>query len=259
METRVYRRIWRAAHRRSLHVLHWQRPGTVWAADFAQAPCLIDGQYRYVLAVRDLASGLQLLWQPVAAPTAEVLLTELPLLFARYGAPWVLKTDNGSAFIADLVRWYLQHALVDQLFSPPHCPEYNGSIEAAIGNHKQRTERDSILSGHPGQWFSANLTASSLQANTAHPRRLRGRTPLEAWQWRRPLTTAEQDQFRATVAQYRTEARHAHGLPIGAPLTRSLQAEVDREAIRRALVAHDLLLFQRRSIPPKITRAKLAI
>jgi transposase InsO family protein len=101
-----YRRQWRAQHMRLLHVLHWQRPGTVWAADFAEAPWLIDGHYRYLLAVRDLASGLQLLWQPVSAQTAEVLRAELSVLFALHGTPWILKTDNGSAFIADPLRWY---------------------------------------------------------------------------------------------------------------------------------------------------------
>src|SRR5262245_56712956 len=73
-----YRRCWRAANPRLIHVLHWQRPGAVWAMDFAEAPCLIDGRYPYLLAVRDLASGLQLLWQPVADLTVESVLAELP-------------------------------------------------------------------------------------------------------------------------------------------------------------------------------------
>ena len=255
-----YRRCWRAANPRLLHVLHWQRPGTVWAADFAQTPYLIDGHYRYALAVRDLASGLQLLWQPVAALTAEALLAELPLLFALHGAPWILKTDNGSAFIAEVVRWYLQHAGVHQLFSPPLSPAYNGSIEASIGSMKKRTQRHSELAGHDGIWTSSDLDRARIEANTtARPRRLHGLTPQQVWDARPPLDAEEHARFDATVAQLQIEARIERGLFIDEPLTRAEQAAVDRVAFSRALVAHDLLLFRRRSIPPQITRPKVAI
>src|SRR5262249_52677908 len=124
-----YRRRWRAANPRLLHRLHWQRAGAVWAIDFAEAPSLIDGSYAYVLAGRDLASGQTLLWHPVAAPTAEVVVSELRLLFTLHGAPLVLKSDNGSAFIAEAVQRELRCWGVGQLFSPPRRPEYNGAIE----------------------------------------------------------------------------------------------------------------------------------
>jgi transposase InsO family protein len=255
-----YRRQWRAQHTRLLHVLHWQRPGTVWAADFAEAPCLIDGHYRYLLAVRDLASGLQLLWQPVSAPTAEVVLAELSVLFARHGAPWILKTDNGSAFIADTLRWYLHRSNVFQLFSPPHTPAYNGSIEASIGSLKNRTQLHSECAGHPGLWTSDDVEAARIEANTtARPRRLHGKTPDEVWQARRPLTLHERDCFQATAQQFRTEATIEKGLPTHETLTRIEQAAVDRVAFSRALVAHDLLLFRRRRIPPHIHWQKVAI
>jgi hypothetical protein len=255
-----YRGRWRAENRRSLHVLHWLRAGTVWAMDFAQAPRLIDGRYQYALAVRDLASGQQLLWQPVMTPTAEVVLAELDLLFALYGAPWVLKTDNGSAFIAEVVRWYLQRCAVYQLFSPPLAPAYNGSIEASIGSMKRRTQQHSELADHGGIWTSIDLNRARIEANTtARPRRLHGLTPQQAWDARPPLNADQRQRFDATVAQRQLEARTERGLTADEPLTRAEQAAVDRAAFSRALVAHDLLLFRRRSIPPRITRPKVAI
>ena len=257
---KTYRRCWRADHPRLVHVLDWRRPGTVWAMDFAEAPVAIDDRYRYLLAVRDLASGQQLLWQPVDAPTAEVVLAELSGLFALHGAPWVLKTDNGSAFIADALRWYLHRCAVDQLFSPPRTPAYNGSIEASIGSLKNRTERLSELVGHPGRWTGATVAAACLEANTtARPRRLRGLTPDQVWQARRPLTTAERLAFRATVEQFRAQAEFERGLPPPEHWTRQQRAAVDRVALRRALVAHDLLGFRRRRILPRIMRPKAAI
>ncbi len=53
------------------HRLLWHRPGTVWAMDYAEPPLPIDGVYRALLSVRDLASGKQLAWLPVPAPTAD--------------------------------------------------------------------------------------------------------------------------------------------------------------------------------------------
>ena len=254
-----YRADWRASNRRLLHVLHWQRPGTVWAMDFAEAPCRIDGRYRYLLAVRDLASGYQLLWQPVVAPTADVVLAELELLFALHGAPWVLKTDNGSAFIAEALRWVLQHLRVGQLFSPPLLPAYNGAIEASIGSLKTRTQQFSEQAGHAGAWTSADVAQAQHEANTqSRPRRLHGRVPAQLWQARAPLGAADQARFEATVAQYRAEERLQHGWLEDEPLNRTEQAAIDRVAFRRALVAHDLLLFRRRRILPQIPRPKPA-
>jgi hypothetical protein len=255
----AYRRRWRAEHPRLLHVLHWQRPGTVWAMDFAEAPCPIDGVQEYLLAVRDLASGQQLLWQPVAAPTAAVVLDELSWLFAQHGVPLVLKTDNGSAFLADELRWYLHRCGVGQLFSPPRTPAYNGSIEASIGSLKKRTERQCLSAGHPGCWTGPTVEAARVEANrTTRPRRLHGLTPEQVWEARPLLTPHERADFLATVNTLRTAARVEQGLPAQEVLTRRKQAAVDRVAFRRALVAHDLLLFRRRRIPPRIRRPKLA-
>jgi len=44
----------------------------------SKAPGLIDGRYPYLFAVRDLASGMQLHWEPVVAMTAEETMAALP-------------------------------------------------------------------------------------------------------------------------------------------------------------------------------------
>jgi transposase InsO family protein len=251
---RSYRRQWRSENARWLHVLDWQRPGSIWAMDFAAAPSPIDGLYPYLLAVRDLASGQQLLWQPVTAPITTVVLGELRLLFALHGAPLVLKSDNGSAFIADELRWYLDECRVVPLFSPPRTPSYNGAIEASIGSLKNRTEQQAEEAGQPGVWTSAHVEAALAQSNTSRPRRLKGLTPDQVWSARRFLTAGERARFELTVEQCRREERDRQGLPGAEPLPRNKRAAVDRIALRRALVAHDLLLFRRRRIPAKITR-----
>jgi transposase InsO family protein len=253
-----YRAQWRAAHRRTLRVLHWLRPGTVWAMDFARAPFLIDGIYPYLLAVRDLASGKHLLWRPVHGESAAVVRAQLVPLFLAYGTPWVLKSDNGPAFRADETKRLLHQWGVCTLFSPAHTPSYNGGIEAAIGSLKTRTQRLAGRAGHADLWTSAVVEAARQAANTARPRRLKGVTPDDVWDARAPLMAERRWLFGAAVARYQAEGWDERG---GKPTDPSHwdESAVDRVALRRALVAHDLLLFTRRSFPARIERPKVAM
>jgi transposase InsO family protein len=109
--------------------LHWQTPGRVWAADFTEPSLygslgllpIADG-YPYLLAVRDLASGCMLAWQALPALTEEVTSEALAGLFARHGAPLVLKMDNGSAFRPEAFKQFLETSGVIPLYSPLTCP-----------------------------------------------------------------------------------------------------------------------------------------
>jgi hypothetical protein len=56
---------WRRTHRVERCELTWLYPGRVWAMDFSHPPHLIDGCFRAIFNVVDLASHQQLLWLPV--------------------------------------------------------------------------------------------------------------------------------------------------------------------------------------------------
>jgi transposase InsO family protein len=248
-----YRRVWQKRYHAAPHTLHWRRVGAVWAIDFSEAPCLIDGIYPYLLAVRDLASHQQLLWLPVFDMTADTTIEALEMLFTIHGAPLVLKADNGSAFIADATQEFLFPFAVNLLFSPPHTPENNGAIEAGIGSLKTRTERYASRDGHPGFWTMDNVAAGQMEANaTARPQGETGPTPKELWQPRRSITAEERVLFQEAVLRQREE--------LGAKEESSNKEErrMQREAIRRALVEHGILLFTRRRIPLPIPRRKTA-
>lgn len=106
------RRVCRQRYHQTQRVLHWTTPGSVWAMDFTETPAPIDGLYPYLLAVRDLASGAQLLAWPLRTATAPEAIRALDSLVARHGAPLVLKTDNGSPFCAaDTQDFLRQHHL----------------------------------------------------------------------------------------------------------------------------------------------------
>jgi putative transposase len=270
-----YRRIWRRRNYEALHVLHWQTPGRVWAMDFAEAPRPIDGLYPYLLAVRDLASGQQLLWLPRATATGAEVRLALASLFALRGAPLVLKTDNGSPFIDDATLALLHSSGVIPLFSPPYWPRYNGAIEAGLGSLKTRTEDHASRHGHPGHWTCDDAAAAREQANaTARPKGPSGPTPAQAWAARRPIDADERTLFQETVDHCRAEARsqqhHAEAtsalreetsqdgtMPHRAETPQDQRA-LDRQALRRALEKHGYLLYSRRRIPLPIKRRKCA-
>jgi transposase InsO family protein len=250
-----YRRVWRKLNRQPLHVLHWTRPGAVWAMDFHGPRPLIDDCYPYLFAVRDLSSGQTLLWRPVADMTAATAGEALASLFATHGAPLVLKSDNGSAFIAEAVRELAKISDVKILFSPPRMPSYNGSIEAGIGSLTSRTEQHAARQGHPGYWTWDDTQAARLEANaSARPRGPLGPSPDQLWNDRQPITQQERSQFLLSVARHQKDVEAVQGIP----QNDSEQRAMDREAIRLALVEQGYLHYTRRSIPLPITTKNAA-
>jgi hypothetical protein len=248
-----------------LRILHWQVPCRVWAIDFAEAPQLIEGLYPYLLAVRDLASGRQLLWQPIKHADHIAAEQGLIALFALYGAPLVLKCDNGSPFAVVLKILAATLPLSRSplfLFSPPYTPAYNGSVEAGIGSLKTRTQAHACRHGHPGYWTLDDVAAAQAEANaTARPLGPSGPSPDEIWQTRTPVNDDERARFQAAVDHARTDLRgqpdHTQWPTVG-PLSQAQQRALDRQAIRRALEEHGYLLYSRRRLPLPITSKKTA-
>jgi transposase InsO family protein len=252
-----YRRIWRHRRRRPIHVLHWTTPGAVWSIDFAEAPAPIDRVFPSLLAVRDLASGQQLLWQPMRDASARAAVDALAGLFLIHGPPLVLKSDNGSAFGAAPVATLLANFAVLPLFSPPNTPSYNGAIEAGIGSLKTRTEDHAARHGRPGAWSCDDVAAAQLEANaTARPRGPNGPTPAQAWANRSRTWPIDRERLRLAVNVHRNAERCSRGLTNSPPLDVMTDRSIDRVAIRRALVEHGVLTFSRRRILPPIPKPK---
>jgi hypothetical protein len=248
-----FRRVWQYQNQRLIHRLRWQHPGTVWAVDHVQPEQLIDGIYPYAISVRDLASHYQLAWQPVSDAGAETTIALLASLFWEHGPPLVLKSDNGSAFIARdtgelLAAWGILH-----LRNPRATPQYNGSCEAAGGSHKKITDDQAALAAHPGRWTSKDLRRARMIRNClGRPWGHRGPTPQDVWQTRQPITSTQRSQLNTTVDRYRQEERSRRGIPDEAALGGAAQASVDRVAISRALRKLGYLSVTRRLVRPPI-------
>jgi len=248
---RRYRRVWRERNRKPLRVLSWPVPGRVWAIDFAEPPAPIDGRFGSLLAVRDLASGMPLLWRPVGAATAAEAAAGLAGLFAEHGPPLVLKSDNGSHFTGGAVPDLLAAHRVEHLLSPPHWPGYNGAIEAGIGSLKDRTAARAARAGHAGHW-TWDDTAGALReaAELARPQGPAGPSPVDRWAARTPIAADERAAFTAAVGRQSA----CGGVTDGVWSERA----VARTAIRHALEECGYLQYRRRSILPPITGRKVA-
>ena len=125
--------------------------------DFSHPPHLIDGCFRAILNVLDLASHQQLLWLAVDREDATTVTGALADLFEEHGAPLVLKCDNGPAYRAGVTKGFLGACSVFPLYSPPYCPRYNGGCERANRTLKELTEHLAESAGRAGFWTSDDL------------------------------------------------------------------------------------------------------
>jgi transposase InsO family protein len=155
-----YRRVWRRRYSKRGFQLDWRRAGTVWAMDHSEACYPVDGVYPYPFAVRDLASKCQLAWHPCRTERAAEVIPVLTELFEQHAPPLVLKSDNGSAFIAeDTVRLLDRHE-ASHLRSRRRTPSYNGALERSNGTLKTYTQLRATRQGHPLRWTMEDLEAA---------------------------------------------------------------------------------------------------
>ena len=236
--------------------LTWQQPGAVWAIDHSESPADIDGSsHTAILAIRDLAGGYQIAWLPVIDQTATETVSVLRSIFDLYGAPLVIKSDNGSAFKSELFANLLEAWDCQHLRSPARTLRYNGSCEAEIGAMKVRTRHYAERRGAAHEWTCDDLNAARRQANHIHRSETDPyRAAAERWSERETIIPAQ----RTTLANLIQE----HGNVL---MTRSTEKNnctrsraIERQALSQALVSMGLLSVSWRRIHPPLNPSRLA-
>lgn len=244
---RRFQRISRWRRDRHRGKLLWKRVGTVWAIDFTELAEYVGGTDRWILAIRDLTSGYQLAWLAFPTATAEGVIQILRGLFVEFGAPLVLKSDNGSQFIAHSTLALLAEWRVTPLFNPPRRPAYNGGLERTHPILKSYTDAAAARHNRPKAPLPEDLATARQNANR-FTHRLGPKAPSAdaLWQHRQPITDHERSDFQEAVRVNQISARAERGLTVDATLSHYQQAAVDRDAVRKALVEKKLLEIQPR-------------
>jgi transcriptional regulator with XRE-family HTH domain len=246
--------------------LQWTQAGAVWAADWAWPPEPVEGWYERLLSVRDLASGSQLTWRPVAREDGATAAWLLERLFTEHGAPLVLKVDNGPAWRAAEVAAVLARWRVVKLPSPAYEPSYNGAVEAGIGSLKGRTEEKAWQRGEPGQWTWEDAEAARREANErSRPMGRDGESAREVWAARPEVTAEDREELvaearRITAADAERSAAEqsveSAGTEAEGPKETKSQEGGWRGVLRRALEALGYLKVMWRRIPRRIQLKK---
>ncbi len=245
-----YREKYAEEHPMVVSELSWLLPGGVWAMDHTKPPSPIDGDHKAVLSVRDLSSGAQLLWQGESGPRASEVVRDIEALFLTHAPPLVLKCDNGSAFIATALEDLCLKWEVLILWSPPRTPRYNGAIESGIRWMQHRTEHRSTTVGRPGEWKAQDLRTARERTNEL-PKDSRASTKPrgEVFSTRAGITPEARAAFQGRAREERARERSARGIAPDAALKRHERAEIDRQALCRALVALGYLTITKRVVP----------
>lgn len=226
----------------------WTTPGTVWAADIWEPDAPIDGQFRYVLDVRDLASGFLVASEPLEDKEADTVGAVVDRLYRHRRAPLVFKTDNGPEFTG-AGSWEVHHRYgVEQLLSPVELPSYNGACEAGHGSIRYRAELLARRDGRPGDWSLNHVAGARDWANDLVEAR-RPVPPSQRFEHRADITAEQRLAFRRAVLankerrwselQQQTSTARRH-LNISSP-------SITRPAIASAL--RDLGYLNHRSVP----------
>jgi transposase InsO family protein len=194
---------------------------------------------------------------PALAEDTETTLGLLGALTRVWGAPLVLKLDNGGAFRSYEVKTWAAAKGVLPLYSPPYVPQYNGSIEAGGGSLKVRAHHQSVRHGRSGEWTCDDVEAARCQGNeTGRPWGRRGPTPEEVWHGQVKISDNERAAFLDTYLAHARAERRERRMGEHEVLSHEEQSAVDRMAISRALIDHGLLKVRTRRITPPVARAK---
>ena len=145
------KRVRRVSRRLGLHVRRKKRrkihtgqtrtfaargPNQVWAYDFVHDTCA-NGQAIKALTVVDEWTRECLAIEVASSLTAERVIAVLERLFAQYGTPQILRSDNGPEFIARALKIWalLKHS--DTATIEPGKPWQNGSVESFNGTFRR--------------------------------------------------------------------------------------------------------------------------
>jgi transposase InsO family protein len=146
--------------RRNWRKLQWHVPGAVWAIDGTMLDQRVGTSGRRALVVVEMHSHKTLAFESVPGERAKSVIAVLTRLIALYGAPLVLKADNGSGFIAKKLARFCRRHGITLMHSPVRRPRWNGTCEVSGRWAKVRTVAAANRRGSPEVLCQADLDSA---------------------------------------------------------------------------------------------------
>jgi transposase InsO family protein len=160
-----------AAERDATTHLEWFKPGSAWASDTTEVD--VAGYHCHVQTIRDLASRYTITPYANHNLTCKEVAAMLEKAFKAYGAPLILKLDNGAYENGKEVLDLLAKWGVILLNSPVYYPQYNGSVERAQQEIQDELAAALIPALAPSDDVQAHVTAHVAVATNALNHKLR--------------------------------------------------------------------------------------
>jgi transposase InsO family protein len=155
-------------------------PNEVWAADFKGEFLTGDGRLCYPLTIMDAHTRYLLLCHGLPSTATGGVLPLWERLFAEYGLPTAIRTDNGTPFasvavcgLSALSIWWLKLGIEWQRITPGR-PQQNGRHERMHRTLKAETARPPAKSGVTQQ---ARFDAFRQEYNEERPHEALGQVP----------------------------------------------------------------------------------
>ena len=186
----------------ALHLWAW--PTRPWARLHIDYAGPINGQM--VLIIID-AHSKYFEAIPTLGSTSKVVIEELRTLFARFGIPESIVSDNGTCFTSEEFREFLKQNGVTHTLSAPYHPSTNGLAERAVQVVKRglrKVTQGSLRSRISTVLFSYRLTAQSTTGQSPSELLL-GRRPRTRLDLMRPNATEQVE--RQQVQQHNASSR----------------------------------------------------
>jgi len=221
VESRQQRRMWDR--------VTWRVPGAVWAIDGTWLDLPVPPLGRRALVVVELHGGKTLCLRSVTGERAVEVERVLGELFARHGAPLVLKLDNGPGFVARRLRDFCRRHGVTLLHSPVRRPRWNGCCEASVRWAKSRAQAAWRQRGAEGGYVAADLAAATTFVG--------------------PMPEVDhglRERFLDALAEQLAIAAAERGLVIARVAQDHLRRSIGRVAVRRALLLCHILSIEGR-------------
>lgn len=163
-----------------LRRVSWEAACLVWSMD--QAELMGCGSKFYLNHIQDLGSRYKFAPLVAGQITAEQVADQLEVLFASTGAPVVLKRDNHAVLNGQAVNAVLGKHLVVPLNSPTYYPPYNGGMERAQRELKERlAQKISLVSLCDTHLLKAYGEASAHELNHKRRRSIKGQNSCEVF------------------------------------------------------------------------------